>query len=197
MKTCKLLVLLAALLAPAIASGDPRSERPARGVNVSAGGGLVQFVDRDMRGRAAEGGGWEVRLGVGTRTPIAIEAAYVGSLHAVDALGLDARASLLGTGVEGDLRLNMLTGDLQPYALAGVGWTRYSLVHRGASTSDVADHDNVGALPMGVGVTFRQDALTLDVRAVYRRTIAVDMFPGASDDSLATWSATLRVGFEY
>jgi hypothetical protein len=50
---------------------------------------------------------------------------------------------------------------------------------------------------MGVGVGFKQGALLIDARAVYRPTTQVDMFAGSTDSSLASWSATMRAGFEY
>jgi hypothetical protein len=197
MTPCKTFVTLAILLAPAAAGADVRDEMIHYGTNVSAGGGLVQFVDRGMRDFATEGGGWEARLGFGTKKALTFEAAYVGSLHAIDALGLDTSANLLGTGVEGAIRVNLLPGMVQPYFLAGAGWTRYSLVNTDRNTSDVADSDDLAAFPMGLGVGFRQGQLTLDLRAVYRATASVDMFAGASDGSLSSWSGTLRAGFEY
>ena len=197
MKTCEILVALATLLAPAAAGADVRGDLVKYGVNVSAGGGFVQFVDVDMRDFASEGAGWEGRIGFGTKKALTFEAAYIGSLHSIDALGLDRSASLLGTGVEGDIRVNLLNGIIRPYFLAGVGWTRYSLVNTSTNTSDVSDRDNLAAFPMGLGATFRQGQLTVDLRAVYRATAAVDMFAGAGDGSMASWSATLRAGVEY
>jgi hypothetical protein len=197
MKPSTPLVILATALAPSVAGADLHDRIAGYGLNVSAGGGLVQFVDQDMRGFAREGTGWEARIGLGTRTLFAVEAAYVGSLHAIDALGLDASANLLGTGFEANARLNMREGAVQPYVLAGVGWSHYRLVDSDVNTSAVANSDDVAMLPFGAGVTFRRGALTLDARAVYRATTAVDMFAGASEGTLATWSGTLRVGLEY
>lgn len=197
MRICKPLVTLALVLAPSAAGADLGHRIARYGLDVSAGGGFVQFVDPAMRGFATVGSGWEARLGLGTRTLFAVEAAYVGSLHAIDALGLDASADLLGTGFESNVRLNMRAGAVQPYVLAGVGWTHYRLVDSDANTSDVADSDDVAMLPFGAGVTLRRGALTLDARAVYRATTAVDLLAGAPEGSLATWSGTLRVGLEY
>ena len=199
MRPSKILVTLAVLLAPAPVAADVGEELVRYGVNVSAGGGLVQFIDDDMRDFATEGGGWEGRLGFGTKRLLTLEAAYVGSLHSIDALGLDRRANLLGTGVEGNLRVNFTSGRgiLQPYVLAGAGWTRYSLVNTDTNTSDVSDRDDLAAFPLGAGLRVRQGQLTVDLRAVYRPTAAVDMFAGASDSSLASWSGTVRAGFEY
>lgn len=196
MKPCKILVA-AALLAPASAAADIRQDLAAYGLNVSAGGGLVQFIARDMRGFATEGGAWEARVGFGTRKAITFEAAYVGSLHAIDALGLDARASLLGTGLESALRVNLTRSALQPYFLAGAGWTRYTLVDTPTNTSDVSNRDDLAVFPLGLGVSLRQGQLTIDLRAVYRATTAVDLIAGASDGTMASWSGTLRAGFEY
>ncbi len=200
MRPSKILVTLAALLlAPSEATADAHEELVEYGVNVSAGGGLVQFIDEDMRDFATEGGGWEGRLGFGTKKLLTFEAAYVGSLHSIDAFGLDRRANLLGTGVEGNVRVNLTGGRgiVTPYVLAGAGWTRYSVINTDTNTSDVSNRDDLAVFPFGAGVRFRQDQLTVDLRAVFRPTTAVDMFAGASDSSLASWSGTLRAGFEY
>ena len=63
----------------------------------------------------------------GSRSPIAIEAAYVGSAQGINALGLDTDALLVGQGAEGNLRLNLTTRRVQPYLFGGIGWTRYNL----------------------------------------------------------------------
>lgn len=191
MKTCKVLAALATLLAPAAAGADVDDELHRYGMNVSAGGGLVMFVHGtgglDLGEVDGPGGGWEARVAFGTRTPLAIEAAYVGSFQ-----GLPLGPNLLGNGVEANLRLNMLLGAVRPYVLAGVGWTRYSLVTPRPDMSLVGDGDDTAAFPMGAGVGVHVGRFAIDLRAVYRKTASVDRF--GSMDSL---SATLRAGFEY
>lgn len=197
MRTIRLMSALAVLLVPAVANAEVPEFLEEYGVAVTAGGGVVQFTDGSMRDFATEGGGWEGRLGFGTKTPITIEAAYLGSLHSIDALGLDYKANLLGTGIEGNVRVNLLPGSITPYLLVGAGWTRYSLVNTDTNTSDVRDSDDIVQFPLGLGVGFRQGPMLLDVRAVFRPTSQADMFVGATDGSLNSWSGTIRAGFEY
>lgn len=61
----------------------------------------------------------------------------------------------------------------------------------------MSDGDNIGLIPVGVGVGYKQGGMLFDARAVYRATTDVEMFAGATNTSLDSWSATLRLGFEY
>lgn len=197
MKTITKLGTLAVLLCPAIATADVGETLVQYGTSVSVGGGFVQFVDSSTRDFATEGAGWEGRVAFGTKTHLAIEAGYLGTLHAIDALGLDSNANLLGTNVEGALRLNILTGKIQPYLIGGAGFAHYNLTNVSTNTSDVSDRDNIGEFPFGVGVAYTAGSMMFDARAVYRTTTDVDMFAGSTTNSLDAWSATLRLGFEY
>jgi hypothetical protein len=198
MKILTKLTAVAIVLAPSVASADSFQEVLVKyGASVSAGGGFVQFTEGSMRDFATEGAGWEGRLAFGTKTNLTIEAAYVGSLHAIDALGIASNANLLGTGIESNVRINLAKGNVQPYFLAGAGWGRYSLTNITTNTSDISDYDNVAQFPMGIGIGFKQGGMLIDARAVYRPTTQVDMFAGSTDSSLASWSATMRAGFEY
>ena len=80
------------------------------------------------RGFTSPGGTWEARVVYGTRSPIAIEAGYVGSLQSVDTLGLDENAGLLASSAEAAIRVQApLLGSLvRPYLFAGGGVTRYA-----------------------------------------------------------------------
>lgn len=196
MKTLRTLVALSVVPFPAVATAEPNALFIEYGTSISVGGGLVQFVNNDTRDFATEGAGWEARIAFGTRKAFAIEVGYLGSLHRIDALGLDSKANLLGTNVEGALRVNVAQGRIQPYLLAGAGYAHYNLTSFDANTSDVGDRDNVTVFPFGAGVGVKEGGLMFDARAVYRATSNVDMFAG-TNTSLDSWSATLRVGFEY
>jgi hypothetical protein len=113
----------------------------------SFGGGFVGFVDGDTRDHATEGGAWEGRLAFTPGSAITIEAAYVGTLQNIDALGLGDKARLLGTTIEANLRLDLLEGNLRPFLLAGAGWTRYDMTNTSSNTSDVQDVDNPRRCP--------------------------------------------------
>lgn len=198
MRTSKLLIGAFALLVPGVASAEDNTLVAGYPVSASFGGGVMGFTDSTTRDFATEGGTWEARVGFNTTGIVALEAAYVGSLQNIDALGLDNNATLLGTGVEANVRINFLEGDLQPYALVGGGWTRFDLSTT-TNTSDVSGYDNVASVPMGVGIGYRIDDLLLDLRGTYRATSGADLIANQSADEarLDSWSATLRAGFQF
>lgn len=197
MKTLTSILALSIVSIPSLAAADTAEVIKEYGVSASAGGGFAQFTDSGMRDYATEGVSWEARLGFGTKKMLSFEASYVGSLYAIDALGLDQNASLLGTGVEGNLRLNFLSGAVRPYILAGGGWTHYKITNTDTNTSDVATTDNIAQIPLGAGLAFQEGPVIIDARAVYRASTNVDMFAGATDNSVDSWTATIRAGFEY
>lgn len=175
------------------------------GLSVSAGGGVLGFVDSDTRDIASAGTAWDVRVMLGTRRPIAVEAAYFGASQGVDVVGLNENASLLATGLEANLRVNILQrGRLQPYLLSGVGWTRYSLRNVTTNTSSIKDSESMVHVPFAVGVGFRATRSFLvdlrgTVRAAFRDELQRPM-PNGMDvphADLSTWAVTARLGWEF
>lgn len=189
-KTSALAVLLA--LAPTLASADGNATLEEYGASVSLGGGVVQFLDSKTRAFTSQGSAWEGRLAFGTRKTVAVEVGYLGSLHAIDG-GLDANAHLVSTTFETALRFNIGTGPIQPFVVAGAGWAYYNLT-KSMAAADVGDHDSILVVPLGFGVGVKHHDWSCDARVIYRASELVDLFPDARLDS---WSATLRVGYEY
>ena len=178
------------------------------GMAITVGGGVVGFFDDDARALGNLGAGWEARLTLGTRTPVAFEAAYVGSAQSIDALGLGSNAILVGTAVEGDLRVNFTTTYVQPYVFGGMGFTRYDLTNEDFNTSSVNDSERMGHIPFGAGLGFQYGGLLLDVRGTVRAAFSDDLVnePATEDDpldstdtrtDLDTWSAAARIGWEF
>ncbi len=212
MKTCKLGTVVffgAALVATGAAAqeydaamGDEDRNLLSRyGLSVSAGGGVAGFTDESMRDTADVGGTWGVRAALGTRSPIAIEAGYVGSAQAVDALGLDRDAVLLGTAVEGLARVNLLPAErINPYFFGGAAWSRYDIVNAETNTSDISDSDNLLEIPVGAGVSYRIAAFVADVRGEFRVATGEDLVRtdvGEDAPTLHRWSASARLGYEF
>jgi hypothetical protein len=160
------------------------------------GGGVRGFTKEDARDFIDEGGAWDARVLFGSRSIIALEAAYVGSASDVAALGLDPDATLMQNGVEGALRLNILTGMWQPYVLAGAGWSRYTVTNEDFNTSSVEGEDDVAQFPLGAGVAFRYEGLVLDARGVYRPTASAELIPD-DDGNMPSWAADLTAGIEF
>jgi hypothetical protein len=194
-KLSKLFVGMLAICLPAVASAEDYvlGDIP---MDLTVGFGMFGFIDNDTRDYAKEGALWEARLGIEPADYLGFEAGYIGTMSSIDALGLDDSASLLGTSVEGAVRVNFMKGAIQPYAHFGAGWTRYSLTDTSVNTSDVADHDNVVHLPMGVGITYRYDRVLFDLRGAYRPTTDNDML-GGQGTTLVTWQGNVKVGYAF
>jgi hypothetical protein len=173
------------------------------GVGAMVGGGVTGFIDKQSRAFTDPGGSWEARASVGTRLPLALEAAYVGSAQNITALGLSDNAKLIGNGAEATARFNFTKRAIQPYIFAGVGWEHYTLDNTGANTSSLRDTDDVLTVPGGVGISFRlASSLLLDLRGTARATFSDDLMNGpyastGQDARLHNWNAGARLGWEF
>lgn len=176
------------------------------GIQVSVGGGATGFIDGDARDFTDPGGAWEARVAIGTRYPLAIEAAYIGGAQDVEALGLDEDAIMLSNGAEASARLNVLGGQfpVQPYVLAGAAWKRYDLTNTQFNTSSLNGEENVVEIPVGAGIGFKAGPVRIDARGTYRPAfyddlVRVDAGPGDVDPGadLDSWRGTLSGGFEF
>lgn len=178
------------------------------GFALAAGGGVSGFTSETARDATQDGGGWDVRATIGTRLPVAAEIAYIGSAQSIDALGLDDGAVLVGNGVQGNLRLNVLTETaVQPFIYAGAAWRRYDLANTDTNTSSVAGNDDVVEFPIGIGLAYRYRGFLLDTRGEFRAATNEDLMPSltasrglAGDDnnaSLHRWGVTANLGVEF
>jgi hypothetical protein len=178
-------------------------ERERLGIQLMVGGGLTNQLD-DETGELTELGGiWDARVAFFNRSLIGFEAAYVGSVQTVNALGLDDNAQLLGNGVEANLRLNLLRAAVvRPYLFGGVGWTHYDLTNTETALAAVEDNDDVLHIPAGLGVGFHLfRGVTLDLRGTVRAAFEDETFgPMAAPDDemgLENWSTSAQLGFEF
>jgi outer membrane protein OmpA-like peptidoglycan-associated protein len=170
------------------------------GIEASVGGGAVGFIDSSLRNNVNTGGAWDARLTFGSRLPIAIEGAYVGSIQGINALGLATNANLVGNGVEGDLRLNFTNYKVQPYIFGGAGWTHYQINNSVSNTSDISASDNVGTVPLGAGLSIRPaQVFLIDIRGTYRAVFNDTMFDRvtSTSNSMQNWNVAGRIGFEF
>jgi hypothetical protein len=183
------------------------------GLGLAVGGGVMGFVDSDTQGFTDAGGSWEARLTFGTRSPVALEAAYVGSAQNIEALGLDEDAFLLGTTLEGAARVNILRDfAVQPYLFGGLGWTRYSISNESFNTSSIENSENMGHVPVGAGLGFRAlGGLMVDVRGTFRAAFNDDIMGEQLDEEpsdvvpdpddtraeLDSWNLTAKLGWEF
>lgn len=231
--TCKpllALVLSAAAVRPAHAEaflgepGDPgyESESPPSlwhdptvtsgiGIGVHIGGGVTGFTDSVLRATTSSVGGlWSARGVFGTRTLLALEVGYVGTVHTIESQLGPQSATLLGTTLEAALRYNALPrSPLTPYLFAGMGWQRYSIDDKAFEVSDtgIARSDDLLVLPAGGGLAYRVGSIIADLRGTFRATRDQNLVLEAPRDALRTgngrfapmhtWDASLNVGYEF
>jgi outer membrane protein OmpA-like peptidoglycan-associated protein len=174
------------------------------GVGFDLGGGVIGFTDKQASRLSHVGGSWDVRLSFGTRLPLALEAAYVGSAQNVANLnGISTSALLTGNGAEGALRVQLPTFYVRPYVFGGAGWMHYSLVNTSGNVSLLPNRDDVFTVPLGVGVFARTlFGGTADVRGTIRLAYREQLFNGYYAGSgehadLHTWGVTARLGWEF
>lgn len=170
------------------------------GLGLTAGGGVEGFTDGTMRDTTTAGGNWFVRATLGTKQVIGVEAAYFGSAQAIDALGLDPDAVLIGNGVQGNVRINATTdSEIQPFLYGGVAWRRYDITNSSRNTSDINDKDDVLELPVGIGLAYKHQGFMLDARGEFRGAFYEDLVPtgGTTAADLHRWGFNANLGYEF
>lgn len=193
------LALVTAPTARAQATYGSDQELVPRGAALTVGGGIAGFTDTEIQDVTNDLGAiWEARFAYGTDSLFALEAAYLGQSIGVDAIGLDNEAWLLGNGGEVTARLNFgIFRGLQPYMLAGLGAMRYELRNTGGvNTSNLADDDTVGLVPVAAGMNYRAGRFLVDLRGGIRASFNDDLVQDGDDSTtLSTWNTDLRIGF--
>lgn len=191
--------LVATLAATAgTANAEPAVAETTANIGVTAGAGVAGFTDDQTNDVLETGGMWEVRGIFGVSSPIALEAAYIGTAHAVNLPVGDV--DVIGNGLEAAVRLNLGTFLVQPYVVGGVGWMHYDL-RVGDMEVDMPTDDDIATVPAGAGVSFYAGPALIDVRASYRLAFDDELVRDEGDvesrESLDTWSATARVGLTF
>ncbi len=170
------------------------------GIGFMVGGGVANFTAGNVRDATELGGAWDARFVFGTRRVIGLEAAYVGSVNDINALGLSGDAKLIGTGVQGLARLNLTTTALQPYLVGGAGWKHYAIANERFNSSGIRNDDSIVEIPMGAGFAYHNAGFMFDVRGMYNYAINSNMFPGTpgvdGPGDLHSWGARASLGFE-
>ncbi len=114
--------------APIATAPAPKLGPPSKiGIEAAVGVGAIGFIDEGPKSVTGVGEQWDARLTFGSRSYLAIEAAYVGSLQSINSIGLSSDALLLGNGGRGYAAHQLHEGALQPYIFGGAGWTHYKL----------------------------------------------------------------------
>lgn len=188
-----------------VVDDDEYDDRPwieRAGIAIAIGGGVSGFTGDEMRDTTDDGGAWNVRVTLGSNSPLAFEGSYIGTAQDIQALGLDNDAFLLGNGAQGAVRLNF-TRDLavQPFVYGGAAWMRYELTNADVNTSDISNDDDVIELPVGAGVSLRSGGFLIDVRGEFRYVTEEDLVPaldtGGDPAEMHRYGANANVGFEF
>lgn len=188
---------------PPADTGEMDSGLEQYGIAVFLGGGVSDFTSDTMRGTTDVGGSWGVNVAFGLRGPVGFEAAYVGSAQSIDALGLDSDSILVGNGLQGLLRVNVLDAAIQPFLFGGLGWRHYDLTNTDFNTSDIADNDDVLEVPVGAGLAWKYRGFLVDARGEWRYATGGDMVPSIQDDgtidgaNMSRWGAQANIGFAF
>lgn len=173
---------------------------PRIGAAVLLGGGVQSFTTSGARAVADFGAFWSARFMWGSRHPIGVEAAYIGSAQSLDALGLEPTALLVSNGAEAVLRLNVpvVRGAFlfEPFVIGGLGWSVYQIERTTTASADLASEDSVLKVPVGGGFAFGFHAFMADLRFTYRPSYFDDLFR-ASGAALNTWSMGALVGVQF
>lgn len=216
MTTKKLCVLACgALIAPAVAVAedtetdlwsDSRMQSEI-GVSTILGGGVTGFTDETVRDTLTSdiAGLWNLRVTLGSHTPIGFDVGYVGTAADINALTGTQSGTLVGTSLEGALRFNVLPkGEWNPYAFVGMGWQRYDIRGANFSLSDTGmnDSDDSIVYPMGLGVSFRDTSgVVIDLKGTFRPVSNQDLIidPALSGEyaQMHSWEASAAAGYEF
>jgi opacity protein-like surface antigen len=186
--------------------GDSRMQSEI-GVSVILGGGIAGFTDETLRDSLTTNvaGLWDLRVNIGSHTPIGADISYVGTAANIDALIGTESGTLVGTTLEAAARWNMLPhNDVNPYVFAGIGWQRYDVTRGNFRLSDTGlnESDNATVFPLGAGVAYRdRSGLVVDLRGTFRPTANNDLIlesPGSRDFAPAhSWEASAGIGYEF
>jgi hypothetical protein len=180
-------------------------------LELSAGGGVADFADNASRHLTHAGGQWDVRMMFGALSPLAGELAYVGTANGVNNVMAQFApgASIIGSSIEGDLRLQpprMEGMPVQPYAFGGLGWNHFSLVNaQFRDPTALRSSDDTMVVPFGGGIqTFVSKRVGIDARFTYRAMFGEDLIhvsaqgvPGVSSEGMSQWTLAARVGYVF
>lgn len=169
---------------------------------LSVGGGVTDFRDKTLRNDSSTGGSWDARLIIGTRTPIAFEAEYLGSSQKEsDASAPQLQPILSTTQVTGDARLNLTRGRIQPFLVGGAGWVNMHSFGRSDAPIAAADWSHNGnglVLPMGGGIGgYIGKHAMVDARFTYRLIVGEKDFNSVSNARPDMWNAGLNAGYAF
>jgi len=178
-------------------------ERELRGVSVVVGAGVEGYTG-SLAPRVAVGPAWDLLIDFHPSSVLAFELAYVGAVNSVkfDNFGLitPRGADIIRNGGHAAVTFAFGPWLVQPFVLAGVGVTHYS-VNQNAQNVGFSS-TTAGYIPFGGGIRGQVDRVVIDLRGTWSLPFSDHLFPGGTGQSTlglntgnyGRWTATLNVG---
>jgi hypothetical protein len=155
-----------------------------RGISVLVGGGVEGYTS-DLSSEINPGAAYGATLVVRPTKVVGLELGYSGAINDFDRDTVSAAETrgpdLVRNGAQAVATLGLTAAPIQPYVLAGVGISRYSV------RTEVAGFDDatVGNVPLGGGVRLHLGSFTADARLNYSLLLDQQFAPtpGAAEGS--------------
>jgi Outer membrane protein beta-barrel domain len=149
----------------ALARDRKESSADMRGLSVLVGGGVEGYTNtlgQDIDPGVAYGATVMLR----PTKVLGVELGYSGAVNELDgviSLGSRAGPDLVRNGGQAVATLGLTASPLQPYVLAGLGFSHYNIRNSAPGFQD----DNVGNVPLGGGLRLHVGSFTADARINY------------------------------
>ncbi len=188
--------------APALALGQIRTEREEwlrdRDVSVKAQGGMLTYTD-ESAALTAPGASYGVLVGFDLTRLWQAELSYQGAAYATDDDLPFEQDTILENGGQGILLVAPDIGRFEPYALGGIGVSRFTVLE-GATPNPAVDSATLVKVPVGVGAQYHapvadgETAFTVGARTLFDFIVAGDPFPTLVGGLPTQFQTTLQLG---
>jgi hypothetical protein len=165
------------------------------------GGGGSGYIFHQMIDVTSPGAAWDVRLTVGTRSFIAVEAGYLGTYNKLESNG--PAPYIINHSVDGDFRFNLIPWRVEPYVFGGIGYNHSELRNPGQNplmASRFFDDANQVYIPAGGGLSaYLFTHGTIDARFTYRAILNNELMRSLRDGEGREdqWVVTGRFGYAF
>ena len=185
------------------AKSQDEIDRELRGVSVVVGAGVEGYTG-SLAPRVGVGPAWNLLIDFHPTSVLGLELAYVGAVNSVkfDNFGLitPRGADIIRNGGHAAVTFAFGPWLVQPFVLAGVGVTHYS-VNQNAQNVGFSS-TTAGYIPFGGGIRGQVDRVVIDLRGTWSLPFSDHLFPGGTGQSTlglntgnyGRWTATLNVG---
>jgi hypothetical protein len=168
-------------------------------IALTVGGGGAGFLTEGARAMFHTGAAWDTRIIVGTRSVIAFELGYAGTLNRFRAPG--AQPSLLAQSIDSTFRINLLPWRIEPFIFGGIGYNHTDIIDADDNprmASVLARKDDTLLVPAGGGLAvYMGRHATVDARFTYRAMFYQKLFLLNPDERTDQWSVLGRLGYGF